>query len=144
MTIRKPSEWSCADGLWRGGLDRIRHAEQAGRLPVDCDEHDGLTIGSKCLRARGKRSSIDPQVCEERCISKGHQAPLDAAGHALAGDGLEILSRAERGLSVLRALDDGRRKRMFASTLQRSRRIGRPVLVQPAPARPPRASASLP
>ena len=109
------------DRLRSAVLDRIRDADEPGRLPVDGDEHDRLTVGAKLFGAGGQRPGVDPEVLQHRAIAERDVVARDAAFHSLTRDGLEVLGVAERDTSLLRALDDRGRQRMLAASFEARR-----------------------
>jgi len=107
-----------ADRLGGAVLDRVGHADQAGRLAIDRDEHDRLSFGAQAFRLLGQLAKFDTELGHQRGIAEGHGTAVHAAAHALAGDALEGRDISQLHATVLAALDDGRSERMLAAPLE--------------------------
>ena len=94
ITIRRPSPLELAQRLRRRCLDRIGDAEQAGRAPVDRDEHDRLALaGEARRRCRRAAAASTPCFGDQRRVAEQDLAALDDAGDAAPGPRLECRTR---------------------------------------------------
>src|SRR5215510_7786848 len=59
-------------GFRRGGLDRIRDTEEPGRLTVERDEHDRLSIAAQDLRPLPQVSQLDAEFGKQGAVPQSH------------------------------------------------------------------------
>lgn len=106
------------DGLVRGGLDRIGHADEPRQLSIDRNEHDRLALAAQLLRSRSKRRGLDAERLEVLQVSDGYRESFDGAGHAFARGRREVRDLGQADLSLVRASDNRGCERMLADMFE--------------------------
>jgi hypothetical protein len=74
------------DRLQRALLDRIGNAEQAGGLPVDRHEHDGLAVAAHLVGLPREIAEADTQILHQGLVAERHCPCLDRPFHSFTGD----------------------------------------------------------
>ena len=79
------------NGFGGGLLDGVGHAQQPGRSAVDGDEQDRLAVAAQPLGLPGQSTGVDDQLFQQLEVAEGYGVAVHGPGHALAGEGAEVL-----------------------------------------------------
>ena len=101
------------DRLCRGFLDRIRNAQETGRLSVHGNEHHGLAVLPQVLGLCLHPAGIDAKLVEQRAIAERYCMSVNPADDTFPGLGLKFPGILRTDALFLGTGHDGRRKRVF-------------------------------
>jgi hypothetical protein len=102
----------------RRGLDRVGDADEAGRAAIDGDEDGGGAVAPQRLGRGLEGRDRDAGLGHDAAVADDQPAPIDAAGDALAGRGVEPGHRQQRQAAVDGGPHDGGAERMLAAALE--------------------------
>ena len=97
----------CVERGYGALLDRVGDGDQAGRLAVDRNQHDTLTLVAERIGTGREIIGVDAERSEKRRIADDHPPAVDQTAHAFAGVGSEVRCGRYLEPALLRALHNG-------------------------------------
>ena len=110
-----------ANGFRGRVLDPVGDADQPGEPAVERQQHHRLPFAAQLLDAGQHARDIGRVIGHQGRVAECGLTALDGSGHALTGDGLEVLRGGNGQALFFGPLDDGGRQRVFAAALQAGR-----------------------
>jgi hypothetical protein len=106
------------DRFRRALLDGVRHAHDAGHLPIHGHEHRRLPLDPERLRLLGPLAKLDAELSHECAVAERQGAALHRSADAFARDALEALDLDEPHATFLGSRHDRGREGVLAPALE--------------------------
>ena len=97
---------------------RIGDGQKARKFPLHCDKHHAMTFPFQALCLRRQRARVYIHCLKQYTVPQRKLFPADRPRYPFARERPKILRRTQIQIPFLGRLDDGRRQRMLASSLQ--------------------------